>query len=127
MLKSDPDTWTDPRHRLGVAAEQEVIALLRREGYQVLAHRWRLHRHDVDIIARRGPVVVFAEVKARRRSSFGRGVEAVTAKKQRELVRAAAAWLQRRGRTGDVARFDVIVIEGARVDWLQDAFRPGWR
>ncbi len=127
MLKSDPATWTDPRHRLGVAAEREVIALLRREGYHVLAHRWRLHRHDVDVIARRGAVVVFAEVKARRWSSFGRGIEAVTARKQRELVRAAAAWLQRRGRPGDVARFDVIVVEGARIEWLQGAFRPGWR
>lgn len=127
MLKSDPQTWTDPRHRLGVDAERQAIALLRREGYQVLAHRWRLHRHDVDVIARRGGVVVFVEVKARQRSAFGRGLEAVTGKKQHELVRAAAGWLQRRGRPGDVARFDVIVVEGGRMAWIQNAFRPGWR
>jgi putative endonuclease len=127
VLKSDPSTWTDPRHRLGAEAEAAAARLLQREGYSVLEHRFRFQRHDVDLIARRGSTVVFAEVKARAGRGFGRGTEAVTARKQRELVRTAAVWLSRHGRPNDVARFDVITIERGRLDWVQNAFRPGWR
>jgi putative endonuclease len=70
---------------------------------------------------------VFVEVKSRSDGRYGQGREAITAKKQRDLTRAAAAWLQRRGRATDVARFDVVTVDRGRVEWLQNAFRPGWR
>jgi putative endonuclease len=127
MLKSDPTTWTDPRHRAGVAAERLAAELLRREGYEVLEHRYRFHRHDVDLVARRGATVVFVEVKARTDASHGGAAAAVTARKRLELTRAASAWLQRHGRPEDGARFDVIAVDADRVEWLQSAFRPGWR
>lgn len=127
MLKSDPSTWTDARHRDGVAAEVLVAGMLRQQGYEILEHRFRHHRHDVDLVARRGAVVVFVEVKARADSRFGAPAESVTPRKRLELVRAASAWLQRHGRPGDSCRFDVIAVLGDRVEWLQSAFRPGWR
>ena len=127
MIKSDPRTWTDPRHRAGVAAERLAAELLRREGYEVLEHRYRFHRHDVDLVARRGATVVFVEVKVRTGASHGGAAEAVTARKRLELTRAASAWLQRHGRPEDGARFDVIAVDADRVEWLQSAFRPGWR
>jgi putative endonuclease len=127
LLKSDPATWSDPRHRLGEAAERRVARLLARAGYRVLEQRFRLHHHDVDLVARAGSVVVFVEVKARAGPGHGRAAEAVTARKQHALARAAEAWLQRWGRRGDVARFDVVTVEAGRVHWVQDAFRPGWR
>jgi putative endonuclease len=127
MLKSDPSRWTDPRHIEGERAERLVAELLTREGYDVLERRFRLFHHDVDLVARQGRTVVFLEVKARTGRRFGSGLEAVTAKKQRELVRVAAAWLQRYGRPDDVARFDVASVTGARVTWVRNAFRPGWR
>ncbi len=127
MLKSDPRTWTDPRHRAGVAAERLAAELLRREGYEVLEHRYRFHRHDVDLVARRGATVVFVEVKVRSDASHGGAAEAVTPRKRLALTRAASAWLQRHGRPEDGARFDVIAVDADRVEWLQSAFRPGWR
>lgn len=127
MLKSDPATWTDPRHRAGAAAEGQAAALLRREGYAVLEQRFRYRRHDIDLVARRGNMVVFVEVKARSSSRFGAASQTVTSAKQMQLVRAASAWLQRHGQPGDVARFDVIAVQEGRLSWLQGAFRPGWR
>lgn len=127
MLKSDPSTWTDPRHVEGVRAEELAAGVLRRDGYRILEHRFRLGHHDVDLVARRGTTVVFVEVKSRSGGRYGQGREAITARKQRDLTRAAAAWLQRRGRRTDVARFDVVTVDGGRVEWLQNAFRPGWR
>jgi putative endonuclease len=127
VFKTDPSTWSDPRHRDGAAAEELAANLLRREGYHIVEQRFRFHRHDVDLVARKGSVVVFVEVKSRHSDRYGAAVEAVGWKKQRELVRAASAWLQRSGRPGDICRFDVVTVEGPRVEWLQSAFRPLWR
>jgi putative endonuclease len=127
VLKSDPSSWTDPRHRAGADAEARAAEILRREGYRVLEQRYRFLRHDIDLVARLGATVVFVEVKLRKGSQFGSAAEAVTGRKRRELVRAATAWLQRHGRQDDVARFDVFTVDGKQIVWLQNAFRPGWR
>ena len=127
MFKSDPATWSDPRHREGARAEQLAADLLRREGYHIVEQRFRFRRHDVDLVARKGGVVVFVEVKSRLSQRYGAAVEAIGWRKQRELARAASAWLQRSGRPGDVCRFDVVTVEGAKLEWLQAAFRPLWR
>lgn len=127
MLKTDPSTWTDARHREGARAEQLAAGVLERDGYQVLEQRFRFHRHDIDLVARRANVVVFVEVKSRASSRYGTASESITARKQRELARAAGAWLQKFGRPRDVCRFDVVTVEGARVSWIQSAFRPLWR
>jgi putative endonuclease len=127
VLKTDPSTWTDARHREGARAEQLAAGVMRRDGYSIVEQRFRFHRHDIDLVARKGSVVVFVEVKSRAGSRYGTAAESVTARKQKELVRAAGAWLQKFGVPGDVCRFDVITVEGAQVNWLQSAFRPLWR
>ena len=127
VIKSDPETWRDQRHRDGLAAEEQAKQLLIENGYVILEHRYRVSRHDVDLVARRGSTVVFVEVKLRRSLRFGAAVQAISADKQRQLVRAASAWLRVHGKPGDVARFDVVAIQGSKLQWIQSAFRPGWR
>ncbi|HEY2805301.1 MAG TPA: YraN family protein [Gemmatimonadales bacterium] len=127
MIKSDPSTWADQRHRDGEAAERRAADLLIADGYAIIEQRYRFHHHDVDLIARRGNVVVFVEVRSRRSARFGKAIETVRSGKQRDLVRAASSWLQRHGRPGDVARFDVVAIQAGRMEWVQSAFRPLWR
>lgn len=96
-------------------------------GWHVIAHRFRAGRIEVDLVARRGVLVAFIEVKARRGPGFGTPFEAVTGAKRRELVRAARVWMGRHGQPGDVYRFDCIGIQDGRLEHLEDAFRPGWR
>jgi putative endonuclease len=131
-LKSDPDDWTDPRHRRGVQGEQEAASFLESRGWEILAHRFRMGRLEIDLIARRGRLVSFIEVKTRRGEAFGTPFQAVTWGKQREIVRVARAWMDRHGTSGDIYRFDVVgVMHGphgvATIQHLEDAFRPGWR
>lgn len=126
-LRSNPADWTDPRHQQGLAAEEEAMRFLRSRGWVVLAHRWRVGRTEIDIVARRGVLVVFVEVKARRGDSFGHPFEAVTSEKRREIVRAARAWIDRFGQPADIYRFDCIGITQGVLEHLEDAFRPGWR
>ena len=102
---------------LGETGERIAARWLRRRGWAIVAHRFRSGHRDVDLIARRGEVVAFVEVKTRRAERFGGPVGAVGWRKQRELVRSASVWLDRHGGAGDAYRFDVIgvIIDGDRV------------
>ena len=131
-IRSDPSTWRDPRHRRGLAGEKEAIAYLKSQGWTVMDHRFTMGRLEVDIIARRGALVAFVEVKTRRGTAFGSPLEAVTWAKRREIVRVARAWVDRYGKPHDVFRFDVIAVHASRsgadrIEHVEDAFRPGWR
>ncbi len=126
-----PEAWTDPRHRLGWEAEIVAAKWLERRSWTIEAHRWKMGRNDLDLVARKADLVLFVEVKLRRGRRVGAGEEAVTRRKQRRLERVAWGWILRHGRGGDRYRFDVITLDaagpGARVTHIPDAWRPGWR
>jgi putative endonuclease len=126
-LRSDPTQWTDERQRRGLAAEEQAIRYLLSRGWALVAHRFRAGRAEIDLIVRRGDLVAFVEVKARRGTAFGSPLEAVTGAKRRELVKAARVWVDRFGRPPDIYRFDCVGLVDGRLDHLEDAFRPGWR
>lgn len=89
-------------------------------------------RLEIDLVARKGSLVAFIEVKTRRGAAFGTPFEAVGWAKKREIVRVSRAWMDRHGQPGDVYRFDVIgltIDEAGRTEigHVEDAFRPGWR
>ena len=119
--------WTDPRHRRGYAGERVVIRHLVQRGWRIEAHRFRLGRHDLDLVARQGDLVAFIEVKTRVSHRFGSPAESVGWKKQAVLSRLAAVWQQRFGLPADRYRFDVISVEPGsarpRVTHLADAWR----
>jgi putative endonuclease len=98
----------------------------RRRGFDVLACNFRRAGGEIDVIARRGSLLVFCEVKARNSTRWGIPAEAVDARKQARIKRIAGAWL-RENRPGRVKiRFDVVsvTVESGRVqlEHLLDAF-----
>ena len=105
--------WRDARHRRGLRGELAALAYLTACGWSIEAHRFRLGRHDVDLVARRAGIVAFVEVKSRRAgsASCGSPVEAVGPRKRAILARVAACWLARHGRRGEMGRFDVVSVE----------------
>ena len=100
---------------------------LLQSGWRIEAHRFRLGRHDLDLVARKGHLVAFIEVKTRGSRRFGAPGESVGWRKRAVLNRLAEAWRQRFGSPTDRYRFDVIAVElgphGARVTHLADAWR----
>jgi putative endonuclease len=117
---------TGARQALGLAGERVAARWLLRDGWVLVAHRFRSGRRDVDLIVRRGDTVAFVEVKARRGDRFGGPVEAVHARKQRELGRVARVWVDRHGVPGEQYRFDVVGVlmagDRVRVRHVPDAF-----
>jgi len=100
-----------------------VAGWYRAEGFDIVARNWRTRSGEIDLVARRGSLLVFCEVKTRTSSAFGTPFEAVTATKQRRLRRLAAEWLRSAPRHGSYdLRFDVASVVGSAVDVLQGAF-----
>ena len=126
MILAEPGR--DPRHELGERGERLAEATLRRAGWTIVARRFRLRGGEIDLVAERGDLVIFVEVKTRRGTRHGAPAEAVTGRKRLRIARAALAFLGRTGRLERRARFDVVEVyapPGAptRVRHIEDAFR----
>ena len=123
--------WQDRRQRRGVRGELVAMEFLVSLGWEVEAHRFRLGRHDLDLVMRRGQLIAFVEVKTRRSNACGTAIESVSAFKQRKLGRIATYWRVRYGRPGDTYRFDVLAVQDRgsgrwEVDRVEDAWRLEW-
>lgn len=109
-------------------SETLAVWALRLRGWSVLARGYVVGRGsgagEVDIIARRGAVVAFVEVKAR--ADWSQAAEAVTVRQRRRIARAAEAFLAAHPElAGSVCRFDAMLVTPGR--WprhLPDAWRP---
>lgn len=107
------------RLELGAQGEARAAEHLTRAGYRILARNARAAGVEIDLVAARGDLVVFVEVKARRSGAFGGALDAVDARKRARLARGAAAWLREHRPRARRARFDVIAWQ-----WEPGA---GWR
>ena len=97
---------------------------LGRRNYRV-ARGPRARAGEVDLILRdREGTLVFVEVRTRAGDGFGGAAGSVTLVKQRRIVLAAQHFLMGFG-SPPRCRFDVVAIEGERVEWLKAAFDAG--
>ena len=94
---------------LGDWGEERAALYLRLRGYRIVERNFRCRQGEIDIIARRGGVVAFVEVKLRKNADHGEAREFVTAGKQRRVVQSAGLWLARTGCELQ-PRFDVIEV-----------------
>ena len=98
---------------LGMSAETRAAAMLLAKGYRIAARRWRCAAGEIDIVARRGRLLVFVEVKAR--ATFDDAAYSVTPRQQRRIASAAAIWLADHAADAQCdMRFDAILVAPRR-------------
>ena len=117
-------------HRLGRRGEELAAAYLEAGGWQILERNYRSGHKEIDLVATRGAVIAFVEVKTRRGTGYGHPLEAVTWRKRREIAEVARAWLKAFPHSGMSLRFDAIAVDvtgGAapRIEHVEDAWRLG--
>jgi len=98
---------------LGLSAEMRAAAFLMAKGYRIAARRWRSAAGEIDIVARRGNLLIFVEVKAR--PSFDDAAYSVTPRQKQRIAAAAAIWLA--DHADDASRdmrFDAILVAPRR-------------
>jgi putative endonuclease len=108
-----PSPSSPTPRELGALGESLAARHLEARGYRILARNARCAGVEIDLIAQRGELIAFVEVKTRRGHRAGAPEEAVDARKLARLRRGAAAWLRDHGRGVAAARFDVISCEQA--------------
>lgn len=118
------------RRLFGDRGENAAARYLKKQGYQILARQSRSRIGELDLIAKdHAGTIVFVEVKTRASHTAGHPAEAVTFTKQKQITRAALAWLKKHQLLEYRARFDVIAIswrdgETPVIEHFANAFEP---
>lgn len=99
------------RGALGAFGERLAVQHLEANGYQIVDRNYRRREGEIDIIARRGNVLAFVEVRCRRGAVMGTAIESLSPAKQRRLVALAQAYCQDRDMTLEQPRIDVIAVD----------------
>ena len=112
----------------GNAAEDAALAHLRAHGLRLVERNYRTPGRgggEIDLILREADgTLVFVEVRARADGSRGGAAASVGAAKRRRVVLAARHYLLRLA-APPPCRFDVVAIDGGRIEWLRGAFDAG--
>jgi putative endonuclease len=113
---------------LGDEGEARALAHLSGHGLTLVRRNYRVARGprqrggEVDLVMRdRDGTLVFVEVRSRKGTAFGGAAGSVGAAKQRSIVLAAQHFLCGLP-TLPPCRFDVVALDGDRIEWLRGAF-----
>ena len=105
---------TEARRAQGDAAEDRACRHLGGAGFTIVERNFRTRGGEIDIVARKGNVLAFVEVRSREVPDYGTPEESVTPAKRRRIVAAARRYLSKVPPSSwREARFDVIAIEGS--------------
>lgn len=97
----------------GRRAEMVAADYLKKQGYAIVAQNWRTRWCEIDVIAQKGKVVYFCEVKYRRTNNQGSGLEYITPKKFQQMQFAAEAWVHLTRWTGEY-QLAAVEVSGAQ-------------
>ena len=100
---------------------------LSENNYIIKERNWRYKKLEIDIIAEKDDFIIFAEVKSRSGTYFEQPYQAVTKKKQRFIIEAANAYIEK-FEVDLESRFDIFSIvknqNKFNIEHIKDAFYP---
>lgn len=98
------------RQLLGKNGEVIAATYLQKRGYKIIGKNYHCKFGEIDVIAFDGDCLVFIEVKTRSSTSFGTPAAAVDFRKQKQISKAAHAYLRDKQMMDCNTRFDVVGI-----------------
>ena len=111
------------KRAVGSVYEQSAARFLKDKGYSILEMNFRCRFGEIDIIAKDGSVLVFAEVKYRASSGSGFPSEAVNYRKQSTICKVADRYMLKHGLYDNTpCRFDIISVLGDEIRHIENAF-----
>ncbi len=115
------------KQKTGGEGEAKAVEYLRSIGYEILETNWRQGNQEIDIIAKDKFYLVIAEVKTRSSNTFGEPEVFVNREKQKNLIKAANAYLEKKNLVLE-SRFDILSVlktgDSYKVNHIQNAFYP---
>ncbi|BCB25245.1 UPF0102 protein [Sulfurimicrobium lacus] len=107
--------------QLGQDAENLSAEFLQRQGLRLVTRNYRCRMGEIDLVMDDRGTLVFVEVRLRNNNHFGGAGASITAHKQGKLIRAAQHYLQQQA-VQPPCRFDAVLLDGGRLEWIKDAF-----
>ncbi|MGP4953168.1 YraN family protein [Psychrobacter sp. T6-1] len=133
-----PLQLTSPKQRQGGYFEQQACSFLQIQGLTLIAQNWQQPKvGELDLVMIEAgvawPILVFIEVRQRKRSGFGSAAMSVTQAKQKKIIKTAKCFLQQHPKFADYeCRFDVLaydvvpstttLFDSEVPEWLKGAF-----
>ena len=102
--------------KTGAVGEKIAESYLKRAGYEIIERNFRCKKGEIDLIVKKGNIIVFVEVKTRNTLKYGFPVEAITKEKVRHIKKTAYLYIISSGVLGKTQadgvdfRFDVIEV-----------------
>lgn len=121
MHKGSPIRTPIGTPNTGAAAEQAAADYLVQQGLRLVARNFHCRGGEIDLVMRDGATLVFVEVRARSRADFGGAAASITAIKQARIILAARHYLALH-KVDAPCRFDVVLLQAGRLQWLRAAF-----
>ena len=121
------EIMTTHNRKLGQWGENCAEEFLIGQGFKILDKNARTSEGEIDLIARRADLVVFAEVKTRAHNRNGYPEDAVTDEKMEHMVASAEIYLDQHPDLVGQWRIDVIAItvtgrgKDPQIEWFEDA------
>lgn len=117
------------RHNVfGTEGELLGKQYLEDQAYEILDENWIFKKSEIDLIAYKDGIIIFAEVKTRSSNAFGEPEDFVDQTKQKHLALAADEYIHLMDHQGEI-RFDIISVlfdkfGGHTIRHIEDAFWP---
>lgn len=106
----------------GKAAEQLALHYLEQQGLRLVETNYSTRLGEIDLIMWQQHSLVFVEVRQRNNLNFGGAAASVGLVKQERLWKTAQIYLQRYT-SPPACRFDLLAINGGKVEWIRDFIR----
>lgn len=104
---------------IGRTAEMKACEHLSKLGFEIIHRNWRVPAAEIDVVARRQHKIYFVEVKYRRNSSSGSGLEYISSAKLQRMTRAAQLWCLQNDYVDD---WELAAVEVSGSDFEVTAF-----
>ncbi len=119
---NDRSGGRESRRQTGAMYEKLAAKYFVDQGYEILEQNWQAGHREIDLITRKGAMIVFVEVKSSVDKSFGHPAERVDKTKIKRLSSAAQQYLLAKNIQGVDLRFDVVTITGGNLEHYPSAF-----
>jgi uncharacterized protein (TIGR00252 family) len=106
-------------YTVGHGAEKRAADYLQEQGFKILGLNWKTRYCEIDIVAEKAKTIHFVEVKYRRNTKQGYGLDYITTKKLERMRFAAEMWVNSNSWAGEY-RLAAISLDGDEITFIDD-------
>jgi len=109
---------------LGMRAERLALRYLKQQGLKLIVKNFRCKYGEIDLVMQDQDTLVFVEVRFRKKSDYGTGLESVDSHKQQRIFHTSRYFLQKNFSAKYFnIRFDMIAVDATfKINWIKSAF-----